>query len=83
MATQDPPRENRTGEGDKKGRKPKWHGASQHFFYWQVLDPVTSHSHRSCSAGIALPTQRHGGEEREKEDTSLPQPHIKELMKGE
>lgn len=55
--------------GEAKGA-----GTSQHS-YWEVLHSVTSCSHpgnhHSRSTGIAVPTQHHGGEEKEKEDTPL------------
>lgn len=55
--------------GEAKGA-----GTSQHS-YWEVLHSVTSCSHpgnhHSRSMGIAVPTQHHGGEEKEKEDTPL------------
>lgn len=80
-ATQDACRKTKPQRGGKRGRKPKQHGMSQHFFNREVLDLVTSRSQpcncRSSSMGIALPIQHHGGEAREREDTSPPGPTSK------
>lgn len=86
----DPLRPLRTHTGKTKCREEAKGAENPHsmaypsdFLHQQVLDPVTSHGITTAAPRVSLWPQHHGGEEEDREDTSLPQPHIKELMEGE